>query len=118
MSYSRDKPEDQDSIKVITDRSKFIKNPYRTSEVFTIPDSNAFSLESQISNNYSFLNKLFTPGEYIDNLEAYVLQMIFTGKEEEAWKYFDGRFPFLCRKQRSKERILETKQKIIDFKIG
>lgn len=92
-------------------------NTLITKDTLSLLSANAKALDSNITNNYKFIDKLFTPGEYIDNLEAYVLQMIFINREGEAWKYFDDHFPFLCSKQKSKERILATKQKIFDFKI-
>jgi len=116
ISYTGDGPEDKDSIKLITSKNQLNKNPYKKiSDIFYLPDSNAISLESQISNNYSFFDKLFTPGEYIDNLEAYVLQLIFLNREEDAWKYYEEHFPFLCNKEGSKEYILNKKQNILNL---
>ncbi|HEY5122741.1 MAG TPA: hypothetical protein VIK14_03305 [Ignavibacteria bacterium] len=116
IRYTGNEPEDKDSIKIIMQRDQLGKDPYRNEDIFYLSESNSFSLDSQITNNYSYFEKFLTPGEYLDNLEAYVLQMIFIGKEEEAWKYFDEHFPLLCRKQKSKDLILETKQKIIKLK--
>jgi len=43
--------------------------------------------------------------------------MIFAGREEEGWEFFNEYFPILCRKEKSKEFILETKQKVMEMRI-
>lgn len=63
-------------VEVIRDKNKIFDD-------FTVLDSNANILKQKINNNYGFLEKLFKTGDYLDNLEAYVLQMIFMNKEEE-----------------------------------
>ena len=100
----------QDTTKIVTKYDNFYQPD------FSLLDSNAYNLEYQINNNYGFLVKVFYPDKYKNNLETYVLQMIFIGNEEGAWKYFDEHFPVFCSKQNSKDYILEMKQKIFEFK--
>lgn len=120
IRYTHPKPE-HDSIRLIFNREEFVTNSYRGVEnnnenIFYYLDSNASSLKNKASEYYSFFEKLFAPGEYLDNLEAYVLQMIFLNKEEEAWYFFEDNFPYFCDKEKSKERILEEKQNIFKLK--
>jgi len=86
-------------------------------EAYSILTNSAATLDSQIQNNYSIFNKSFFPGEYKNNIEAYVLQLIFLGRDIEAWEYFEDNFPIFCSKESSREFILKTKQDIIDLTI-
>lgn len=63
--------------------------------------------------SYNFIEKILFPNEYRNILEAYVLQLIFLEKEEEAWKYFDEYFPLLGDKEISKKFIIDYKQKLL-----
>ncbi|HEY5535561.1 MAG TPA: hypothetical protein VIL99_11605 [Ignavibacteria bacterium] len=102
---------------IIVNNSMAVTDSFQYKKPYLLLESNVNLLISNLSFNYNFPEKLFTPGEYLDNLEAYVLQTVFLGKEEEGWKYFDEHFPLLCDKQKAKDFIFETKQKIIEIKM-
>lgn len=73
---------------------------------------NSKKLETEIQ-SYNFIEKILFPNKYRNILEAYVLQLIFLEKEEDAWKCFDEYFPILGDKEISKKFILDLKQKIL-----